>query len=58
MFIANKNRLKDIENKPVFTSEEREKRSGKLGIWGLETEPTMCKIDKQQRYTGDYKPLS
>ena len=51
MFIANKNRLKDIENKPVFTSEEREKRSGKLGIWGLETEPTMCKIDKQQRYT-------
>ena len=33
MYIANRNKLTDIENKPVVTSGEREAGRGKIGAW-------------------------
>ena len=33
MYIQNRSRLTDIENKPVNISGEREGRRGKIGVW-------------------------
>ena len=50
MYMQNRNRLTDIENKRVVTSWERERGRGKIGVGDEEVQTTMYKIDKQQGY--------
>ena len=43
-----RNRLTDIENKLVITSEERERRMSKIGVMDNEVQTIMYKINKLQ----------
>ena len=46
-----------MENKPVITSQEREVRRGRLGVWDEKMQTTLYKIDEQQAYIVQYREL-
>ena len=47
MFMQNRNRLTDIENKLVVTKGEREGRRDKLGVWDKHIHTTTYKINNK-----------
>ena len=50
MYIQNRNRVTDIENKLVVTKGEKEVGRDKLHIRDKQIQTTIYKIDKQQGY--------
>ena len=48
---TNRNRLTDIENKPMVTKEETWRGRDKSGSWDEHTHTTIYKIDIQQGHT-------
>ena len=51
MYIQNRNRVTDIENKLVVTKGEKEVGRDKLCIRDKQIQTTIYKIDKQQGFT-------
>ena len=51
MYVQDRNRLKDIENKLTVTKGEQEEGRDKLGVWDQQVQTTTYKIDKQQGLT-------
>ena len=56
MYMQNRNRLTDIENKLLVTKGEREGGRGKLGVWDYHVHTTIYKINNKDLLysTGSY----